>query len=365
MRIILGINNATLEERLYLRFSDLNDIICVKTKEEIISAVNSESAEETVIVLREDFASHVSTIELVDKVKKICPKSRFVLIVRRLSDEFKALLFSKEIFNIIEGESITFEDIILSIENPRVITYTSAVKENGAKIIFVTGSHASGKTTLCMTLSQEISKNKEKKVLVIDLDYAYPSIDLYLDGVSKNYSLQDLLRDAAKHEFKKNTSYETGRKNIRYILNSKQIEMPKDEEVLFALEYLSSFYDYIIVDTSSYYINSVFSIANSLKAYVCITIGMNLESIRKFKIDFRYIAKSELSKALLIVCLYSRKKGLEEYIRKHIQIPILGRITNTKKYDLYKVLKTVGIIKFENIKKKLVEKIMSIGEERK
>ena len=61
---------------------------------------------------------------------------------------------------------------------------------------------------------------KNKKVLVLDLDFIYPTIDLYLGA--KNYSLVDYIDDLKEGKIRNIENYETKDEkynNLKYIVN--------------------------------------------------------------------------------------------------------------------------------------------------
>lgn len=378
MKMIIGLNNNIIAEKIKSKYNELYNVYIIETKEEIIENLNEK--QQYLIIVREDIKGDIPFEEFIDKIKEINNLNRIVLIVKQLSKNKKEKLFSKEIFNIIEGNDILFEELIENIENPKMVIYKNkkeVVKNNN--IIIVTGSKNSGKTLISKLISEKLSKNKMKKVILIDLDFLYPSLDLYID-CDKNYSLSDLVKDIENNKIKKiesYVSYNRKKSNLQYILSIKSIGIPNDNIIFKLLDYLKNVYDYVIVDTSAIMISKMLNISHSISAQLVYVIQMNLRGIREYNLDTIFLDKEILSNTKIIINKYSTNKGVLKYIKRNIPLEIYGYVKKLIifnreksfkfdfliKYNFNNLLKSIGVIRFENLKMKIVKKILNIKEE--
>lgn len=375
MRMIIAINNEVIENKLISSYCKTYDILIARNKEEIIQFISSN--EELLMVTREDLPGNMDFFELIEKVKNRNNKNKMVVIVKELTKELKEKLFSKEVFNIIEGNSFLYDELIENIETPKMVIYKSKEKvicKN--KIILITGTRSSGKTIFSKILSEAIATNKNKRILVLDLDFVYPALDTYLN-IDKNNSLIDFLKDLISNNIKKIDSYESTNKrfkNIKYILNTKSIGIPNEDILLQVFNILKSYYDYVIVDTSTIMVNKIYSIYQKLDCEIIYILEESIKSLREFILDTSNINKNLLLNTKFVVNKSKNQKDILKEIKdklpvkmsliipKYIFIDFLIK-NNIRVLRINKFLKTIGIIRFEKIKMKIIEKILNIKEE--
>lgn len=373
MKMIVGISNELIERKLISSYSEKYSIFIVNTKDQIVKYL--ESKEEFLIVIREDLEGKITFLDLIENIKEVNPRNKVVVVIKNLTKEIKEKLFSKEVFNIIEGNSFLFEELIENIESPKMVIYkTKSIVKN--KIIFITGTRNSGKTVFTKMLSECIARNKNRRVLVLDLDFIYPSLDTYL-SIDYNYSLVDFFKDLINHKLKKIESYECSNKkikNIKYILNSKSIGIPNEDVLLEMFKILKEHYDYIIVDTSTLMINKIYNLSKIINCEIIYLIEESIKALREYVLDNSFIDKNYRINTKYIV---NKSRGNKE-ILKEIRKVLLGEIClilpryhfieiiikrNIKVLRFNKLLKKIGIISFENIKIRIIEKILNLKEE--
>lgn len=375
MKMIIAINNEVIEEKLICSYSKMYSILNLKTKEEIIQMISSQ--EEFLIITREDLKGNVELFDLIEEIRTKNNNNRLVIIVRRLTKELKEKLFSKEVFNIIEGNSFLFDELIENIETPKMVIYKSKEEIRcNSKVIIITGTRCCGKTVFAKFLSENIAKNKSKKILVLDLDFVYPALDTYL-YVDKNNSLIDFLKDLINHNIKRIETYETNNikyKNLKYILNSKSIGIPNEEILIEMLNVLKNFYDYIIVDTSTLMLNKIYSISKKLNCQIIYLLEENIKSLREYILDSKSVDKNLLINTKFVINKSQNNKDvikkIEEIlpVKASLVIPnytFIGLIikNNIRISKINKILKLIGIMRFENLKLKIIEKILNMKEE--
>lgn len=374
MKLLVALNNNNIEQKIIEKYRLSYDIYILTSIEEVISKIDKES--DFLIIIREDIKGNIDFIDFIDIVKKINDKVRIIVITKKLTDEKKEKLFSKEIFNIIEGNKFLFSELEESIENPKMVIYKAKEKKK-SNVLIVSGVKSSGKTFFCKILSELISKDKRKKILVLDLNVVHPAVDLYVK-CKKNYSLKDLIKDFKNNTLREISCYESDDlkySNLKYILNSTAIPFPDMDTVIGIIEYLKSIYDYIIIDTSSSIVNQMYSISEKLELNVVYIIEPTIKAIREYKVDTLYVSKESIEKTFFVINKYKRNSDIVKQVKKYINI--YGRIGYSYFLQLYinkgikiffnmninKLLKVVGITKFQKIKLKLMEKIFNIEEE--
>lgn len=375
MRMILSLNNKNIEEKLKKLYYSKYEIFVIDTQKNILDFI---SEDEEIIIIRKN-NDDIEFKELISKIKIKNNKIKIIVLVKELSQNLKEFLFSKEVFNIIEGNEFIFDNLIDLIENPKMIVYKE--KENidsKSKVVFVTGSRGVGKTITSLILGKLIASKYKKKVLILDFDLLNPTMDTYLK-INKNYSLPDYINDVINNKVKEISNYESSDiecKNLNYILNSKSIGIPNNDKLIKIIDSLKSFYDYLIIDTSTLMLNKIYSISKEKKFNIVHVIEPGKRQVKNYKIDTIYVEKDVLSKAIILCnktdCINNIKKCSKDY-----DIVISGYIYNSNwfkyknnikfivRHNLSVVLKEIGIIRFEKFKLKIVKKILNLGEEKR
>ena len=360
MKMILAIDNKTIEDELTKRYITKYNIYIVKTKDVIQAMISKD--EEVILILRDDLTGEIETLDLLDELKDN-KKIITIIIVKNVDNRIKEKLYSREVFNIIEGKKLKLQDILLSIENPKCLNTMQVEESKNNNIIFILGSSGCGKTIYSKILAQNVVRNTCKKVLVIDMDFINPCLDLYVNG-AKNYSLIDYIRDVKASSVKEIKNYETidnKNLNIRYILNQKSIGIPNDEITLQIFQILKTNYDYVLVDTSSYLIDKMYEIAKKLNSKIIYIIEPNIYLLKS-------INKNVLYNSIVVLNRYRENKEVTKFIKTSIDFPVqenIKKITNitnrimNEKVNLKNVERIIGIkyySKFQKIIKKIVFK---------
>lgn len=337
------------DNTLYLRLKEYyNRTFSTYKVDNVDNIYNVLSRTEEYIIITTECA-----LNNVDRIRESVAKARFIIIVKELTENLKSEIFSKEIFNIIEGEEFLFQDLIENIETPRVITYKNK-SDNLNNIILITGTISSGKTILSKLIG-EILARKGKRTVVIDFSFLNPSLDIYTRN-SSTYSIIDIIKDAKINKFNKVEVYENDSKieNLKYILNSKSINIPEEDIQMSILKYLSSMHEYVIVDTSTLNINMVYRISKTLNARIVFALEESIKGIREYYTLTRYIEKSELFKSMLILSRYNKESSILKYIREHIPLDYYGYINKNSLVNLY-IKGDIKLFRYDI--KKLIKKL--------
>lgn len=375
MKMIIAINNKYLEKRIQDVYCKKYEIYILKTKEQVLSMICSKEA--FIIITRDTIQGKIKFIDYLCNIKDKNSKNRVVVILKDITKEIKERLFSKEIFNIIIGDKISFNEILDNIDNPKMVIYKA--KEEKSNIIVVTGLRKSGKTMFCKILSEEIVKNTYKKVVVIDLNFIYPSLDIYVKS-NKNYALISLIEDIKNHELKDIVNYQSDNKiyeNLKYILNSKCIATLSTDIIIEILTYLKSFYDYVIVDTSTLMINNIYSILEYINVDIIFCMPIFHNTVREYITQTKFIDERLLRKTKFVASIFYGKNKILNMLESKIGISFYGVIKNSifvdkyistsnkiyVRYNIKRLLKSIGVIKFEKIKSKIINKLVNMEEE--
>lgn len=376
MRMILAINNRVLEERITIKYSDTYNIYLAESTEIIYNLISNN--EKCILIIKEDIKGKIEFKDLIVDLKKQIKDIQIIVLVKKLEQDLKEFLFSKEVFSIIEGIKLNLDTLVDLIENPQIVVYKSStipIKNN--KVICVTGSRCVGKTIVSLLISNIIAKDKNKKVVVIDMNFVTPTLDTYLN-LNKNYSLIDYISDLENKTLKDIKNYETcdsKYQNLKYILNSKPIPIPSSNTITNIINSLQLYYHYVIVDTSTFMINKIYSIAKQNNYNLLHIIEPSKKSFKEYLLDTIYIEK-ELLLYSYIICNKSFFKNKIQTIARDKNLNINGNVKfsiilsyNNKfnekylRYSLKYILKKLNINKLFKLKCKLIDNILKYKED--
>lgn len=374
MKMILALNNRVIEEKLVKKYYSSYDIYLANSTDIIFSLLKEDK--ESVVVVRENLKGKIDFKQLISMLKDYSKDIRVIALVKSLSQELKEFLLSKEVFNIIEGVKFNFEDLVDLIDNPRMVIYKQIKNDSKkCKVICVTGSKAVGKTITALTISNILAKDKNKKVVLIDLDFIYPTMDTYLDA-PKNYSLNDYIKDLKSNSLKNINSYETidlRYSNLKYILNAKCIPIPNNDTIVLLIENLKKYYDFVIVDSSTIMMNKIYTISQSKGYSILHIIEPGKKAFKEFLLDTMYIDK-KLILSSYIVCnkvyfINKLKEMTKQFnINGYIKFNLLLSYKSKYNYryirsNFKSILKELKVSKFRSIKKTIIEKVLKYKEE--
>lgn len=365
--LIIAVDNTYLEEKIKEEYYLKYEVLILHTKDALMAL--SEEYENSILVLKDNIKGNVSIESVIKYVKDLNYNIQIIYITQNLTKEYKEYLFSKEIFNIIEGENISISSVIECINAPKMVIYKKEEATKKYNTIIIIGARDSGKTVSALSIAKTIAKKcKGKTVLLIDLDFQNPGIYLYLKG-QKNYSFHDLINDFSNSNIKAKVNYETEDekcKNLKYIVNKSPMNPPETKTILSLIEMLSSTYDYLVVDTSTFFMNQVYK-TNDYK--IVHTIKGSMKGYKDYLEDTMTIQKEKVEKAIKLITFKTIKNRLKN-IKSNSYIKLDFRLLyndeykyNNMLYSINEILKELNIIKFKNIKQKIINKLLQIGED--
>ena len=376
MKMIVAVNNKVIEEKVVKKYAEDYDIYLAKSTDIVYSLVCQN--EKIVLLIREDINGEIKFKDLIIKLKCLSKNIQIIVLVKKLDQNLKEFLFSKEVFNIIEGLKFSLDSLVDLIENPRIVVYKYLKnQEKNNKVICITGSRGVGKTILSLVISNIIAKDRTKRVALIDLDFISPTLDTYLD-VNKNYSLLDYIKDLNDNKLKDIKNYETSDSrhyNLKYILNSKSIPVPSTVIITKIIDSLQNYYDYVVVDTSKFIKNNIYSIAKENSYNLLHIIEATKKPMKEYALDTIYIDENLLSYASIVCNKVFLRKRLKS-ILNNMSFSVNGYVyfsfilsyknkykERYLKYNLKYILRKLNIGRIFNLKNKLIERILKYKED--
>lgn len=364
MLMIIAVDNNEIEEKIKQEYYLTYEIVVIKSKDALM-ALKEEYIGATLII-KDTLKGSVSFESTIKYIKNVDSNIHIIVVTEKITQVYKEFLFSKEIFNIIEGEDISIETISENINNKKLVTYKNVSKKNKSNVIFITGSKNSGKTICSLNIANYVANiRKDKSVLLLDLDFQNPSIYIYLINKT-NYGLLDLIKDYEQDNIRAKETYEeidNKNSNLKYILNNIPINEPNTKTIFSLIDTLGKLYDYIIVDTSFFFINKLYKrkeynivhiIKDSVKGYKDYLFDtVNLENNSNVKLLFNCKRKGNKRGDLTI----------NSFIKTNYYLMILDKYKFiTRSCNIKTILNEVGIKKKNKFKELLIRKLIEIGD---
>lgn len=365
MLMIIAVDNNEIEEKIKEEYYLTYEILVIKSKDALLALYDEYKG--AILIIRDNLKGNVSFESTIKYIKNVDNNIHIIVITEKITQEYKEFLFSKEIFNIVEGENISIENISENIHNKKLVTYKNKSENKKSNIIIVTGAKNSGKTICSLNIANYISKiRKDKKVLLIDLDFQNPSIYIYLKSHT-NYGLKDLIKDFEQNSMRAKINYEDTNSrvpNLMYILNNIPMNEPNTKTIFSLIDLLGNLYDYVIIDTSFFLMNKIYKrkeyniihvIKDSVKGYKDYLYDtINLEKNSKVKLLFNCKRKG-IKRADLTIESYVKTNIFLDFIDKY---KFVYRNSNIKT-----ILKVIGIKKKNKFKELLIRKLNETGDD--
>ena len=221
--MLIAINNNKIIEQMkktgkYIIYDQ--DIVYM---EGVLEYLSKNSID--ILITKDTLQGELTKEMYLKQVKIISPKTKVILFVQKLTEQYKGFLFANGIFNIVEDEEINFSklfNIIESKENKVIYNYGTdnkeiqkekVVKVVSKQIISVFGTSGAGKSYVSSVLGQVLSKKMKYETLLVDMDIQNPALDIYnnIDGdinalyyvmeeVDNDCFNSNVLREVAKKE---------------------------------------------------------------------------------------------------------------------------------------------------------------------
>lgn len=303
MKIITAIDNVVLKEKLDEVYSDEVYKYDINYMEGVIEYLSkNENNDKRVLITKDNLNGKLTNITYIKQIKLADPNIKVVLFISNLTKEYKEFLFANEIFNIIESDNITLEELKECIESDKSVIYKNIVtsnKENSITIknniitkqlIAVFGTSGAGKSYIASAFSQDISKKLDINVALLDMDLQNSAIDIFNDLNNTDNVLEKVIQDIDKNKdtnlsIKNNMINDNKNKKISYLTNSCSIY---DYQNKFSTDYYQkiysacqNIYDYIVVDLPASLFIDVVSFSLIKASKILFVINPNYISLRQ------------------------------------------------------------------------------------
>ena len=328
--------------------------------------------------------------KIIEKIKEINYRIKIIVFIEKKDEKIKNILYSKGVFYVFIDEEIdirkikglildedrekeeireeleklrkiVFENSInkRNEENNRFITFNfKKLKKNNItipkykKVISISGSYGTGKSTFASIISKEISKNN--KTLLIDFDILNKSISTIFEVKDKKTGEELIISKNKNLDLICNVNILFNSKNK--IDNQKVHNLFKD---------LKEKYDYIIIDNSSeVFLKYTKTILENSDIIVFLADPSLIEIKKSEKMLDIYIKEWHIQKDKITIILnkINNKFLLINSIKKTLKnIEIIGKIKFKNNYNLMlenKLKKFVFYKIKEKQYKRIIEKII-------
>lgn len=347
-KIITALGNNRLNEEL--QNTGIYEIVTkdIYYKEGILEVLEEFPNVDTIII-SELLEGEMTFETLIEEIIRIKENIDIIVFVESKTTELQSFLFKNGIYKIYENNEIELDKFIDSLQDKiigeskekdyhseKVIEKIETFEATG-KIIAITGSYNSGKSSIACLLAREYAK-QDKKTLIIDFDIFYSSINSLLDVPKYNRGAVALnLQEQIIHIDKK----EDALCSIDLLFSNKNtVDYINLEQIL---QDFKVKYDIILIDTTSNYEYKYLSrILNNADSIVYLTVPSKIELKKSISLLEIFLEdfKINIKKFQIILNKVNAASLNKEIVRKTLrEIPITGVV----KYD-------------ENIEKNIINK---------
>lgn len=267
------------------------------------------------IIFSENLIGQIKNEKLIQEILNINKNIIIYILVN------KKIKFIKNNKNIIKNKNIKIienenddklNEIFLEKEEEKEKDNININKKENNKIISISGTGGVGKSITILKIAKYLEK-KNKKILIIDLDYLNRSIGLIL-GISE---IQEIIKINKKIDL---------------------IEYNKKIEIINNLKIYKEKYDYILIDTSSEILLELMSKILNISDINIFLVEPNLLGIKKANTLLKIYTENwniEKNKIKIIFNKYNKYSIKYEIIKKIFsKFKIIGKIKINEKYDL-------------------------------
>lgn len=309
----------------------------IQYKEGIIEILESNKNIDY-ILFSENLMGQIENEKLINEILKIKKDIIIYILVNKKSKfikEHEKIIKNKNIKIIEDENDDKLNEIFLKKEKEN--TDINLNQKNNNKIISISGTGGVGKSITTLKIAKYLEK-KNKKILVIDLDYLNKSIGLIL-GISEKKDITKI------------------NKKIDLIETNKKIEIIND------IKQYKKIYDYILIDTSSEVFLELTEKILNISDINIFLIEPNLLGIKKANTLLDIYTENwriEKNKIKIIFNKYNKYSIKYEIIKKIFsKFKIIGKIKINEKYDLIINKNNLDylLINHKNSYKRIIRKI--------
>lgn len=217
MKIVVALDNSKIKENLsniYKNETYEHDITYMEGVIDYISNYTDKN-EESILITKDTLEGNLTKHMYIKQLRLANDKIRIILFVKKFDNQYKEFLFANEIFDIIEVESISIDELKNLIDSDSSIIYKYIDKNNDyieqnsksapitdikldipkGEIISIFGTSGAGKSYVSSQITKKISNNSSRKICLLDMDVQNPAIDIINNIDTQIYNLSKMIDD--------------------------------------------------------------------------------------------------------------------------------------------------------------------------
>ena len=295
IKILVALDNNEIKEKLNIKYGNKVYNYDFSYKEDVIEYLKRYS-DDYIILTRLDLPGNISYKEYILSLKKLSNKSKIVIILNKLNIDDRKFLYANEIFNIIEGNEIDIDVIYNQIETEDKVVYKTIYKKpnenNTRRSIAVLGTNGAGKSFVSYLIANSIAKYTKKDVALISMDSKNSCQEILGNINCIDYETSEYINEISKKEenVEKYVNQSNYYKNLWYIISKNNYNQKNNNNINIKkfIENLENKYNYVVFDTSTYYLNTDVSQLIEWVDEIIFVINPNYISLKqaKFLLDF-------------------------------------------------------------------------------
>lgn len=295
IKILVALDNNEIKEKLNIKYGNKVYNYDFSYKEDVIEYLKRYS-DDYIILTRLDLPGNISYKEYILSLKKLSNKSKIVIILNKLNIDDRKFLYANEIFNIIEGNEIDIDVIYNQIQTEDKVVYKTIYKKpnenNTRRSIAVLGTNGAGKSFVSYLIANSIAKYTKKDVALISMDSKNSCQEILGNINCIDYETSEYINEISKNEenVEKYVNQSNYYKNLWYIISKNNYNQKNNNNINIKkfIENLENKYNYVVFDTSTYYLNTDVSQLINWVDEIFFVINPNYISLKqaKFLLDF-------------------------------------------------------------------------------
>ena len=295
IKILVALDNNEIKEKLNIKYGNKVYNYDFSYKEDVIEYLKRYS-DDYIILTRLDLPGNISYKEYILSLKKLSNKIKIVIILNKLNIDDRKFLYANEIFNIIEGNEIDIDVIYNQIETEDKVVYKTIYKKpnenNTRRSIAVLGTNGAGKSFVSYLIANSIAKYTKKDVALISMDSKNSCQEILGNINCIDYETSEYINEISKNEenVEKYVNQSNYYKNLWYIISKNNYNQKNNNNINIKkfIENLENKYNYVVFDTSTYYLNTDVSQLINWVDEIFFVINPNYISLKqaKFLLDF-------------------------------------------------------------------------------
>ena len=295
IKILVALDNNEIKEKLNIKYGNKVYNYDFSYKEDVIEYLKRYS-DDYIILTRLDLPGNISYKEYILSLKKLSNKSKIVIILNKLNIDDRKFLYANEIFNIIEGNEIDIDVIYNQIQTEDKVVYKTIYKKpnenNTRRSIAVLGTNGAGKSFVSYLIANSIAKYTKKDVALISMDSKNSCQEILGNINCIDYETSEYINEISKNEenVEKYVNQSNYYKNLWYIISKNNYNQKNNNNINIKkfIENLENKYNYVVFDTSTYYLNTDVSQLIDWVDEIFFVINPNYISLKqaKFLLDF-------------------------------------------------------------------------------